>query len=268
MAVPLSSVLPNSFSDMYTADIMNDKHLLLPNGRPQFTSRELIDWQLNDLRSLLIIPSMKPEWNGVIPVIVDDLAPKGSTNLKLFRILVLPLDASDQLITQTLVSSDIYLEHGFDAEFLLQTAQYTLEAARQRQYSARGMKPLSSGFLQSEKVTKIILTKPEWRNIIENYMLNLGCEAQCRMDFRLACTELRNRPVAKPIEDNNSHNTKSNSNSLLKRALLTSSSTSPDAPSANKSSLTKEEKQRIWTLVQHHLYKRIGLNWEPDSFDS
>lgn len=35
------------------------------------------------------------------------------------------------------------------------------------------------------------LSKPEWRNIIENYLLNVAVEAQCRYDFKQKRSEYK-----------------------------------------------------------------------------
>ncbi|CAN6628713.1 hypothetical protein TRVA0_011S03356 [Trichomonascus vanleenenianus] len=263
--LPLRAVVPTDFSDMYAPEILASRENLNGFGRPKFTSRQLVDWSLNDLRSLLIVDSVSPQWHGVIPRIVE----QG------YRIIVLPLDASDDRIIDTLVSSDLYKEHNFDPAFLYQTARYTIEAARQRYAFENG----SHGGA---------LTKPQWRNVIENYLLNLGCEAQCRLDYKKACSMLKKQrqqelaalsssPSAsvapKPI--------KMASNSLLKKAIVTSASTSPDFPSylrnkmmpgsapvAPKVSLSRQDKQQVWTQVQSRLYARLGLDWETDDFSA
>ena len=285
--LPLHSVLPRSFKHMYTPDVLEDQSMLTPEGRPLFTKRELIDWKKNDVRSLLIVPSLKPEWHGKVPQIIEPN----------HNVLVLPLDASDEQIIDTLVSSDIYKEHNFEHRFLVQTAHYTVQAARQRHAGAA-----------SQSSSKQTLTTPEWRNIIENYLLNLACEAQCRLDFKKSCSYLKKHKLYQreqeerklkkqqqqqfeqqqlPAHHHHHHQpskTKSTS-PLLKQAILTSLSTSPDFPSAflpsssatgttehsrSKSSsnklvsLSRAEKQQIWVHVQNDLYARLGLNWEAD----
>lgn len=268
--LPLRSVIPSSFADMYTPDILENKSLLTKDGRPMFTQRELVDWHKNDLRSLLIVSSLKPAWRGKVPHIIEPG----------YRVMVLPLDASDQVIVQTLVSSDLYKEHRFEQQFLEQTAEYTVQAARQR-------------------TSHQVLTKPEWRNIVENYLLNLACEAQCRLDFKEACSDLKRqkrKEAAKEcvsskgsVQDDASNGmvghkpitgSFKSTSPLLKQAILTRLSTSPDYSSMLNSrggiqhqpvakpkvstSLTRQEKQRIWVDVQAQLYARLGLNWLPD----
>ncbi|KAA8915701.1 hypothetical protein TRICI_002144 [Trichomonascus ciferrii] len=246
--LPLRAVLPTDYSDMYTEDLLQSNNLN-SLGRPLFTERALVDWTLNDIRSLLIVDRLRPEWKGRVPTICE----RG------YRVMHLPLDATNNQIIHTLVSSDMYKEHDFDYSFLYQTAQYTVNAARQRQqqqhemFSMEGNKPL---------------TKPEWRNIIENYLLNLACEAQCRIDYKKTCSYLKKKkqeqhvtkPSSPPLNS-------SNTSPLLKKALLTSSSTSPDFPSylrPSKPSLSRQEKQQVWVQVQTKLYRRLGLDWEAD----
>jgi hypothetical protein len=261
LVLPLASVVPGDFSDMYGEDVLSDSRNLNALGRPLFTQRDLVDWSLNDLRSLLIVERMRPQWNGQLPLIAE----KG------YRMVYLPVDSSDEEIIETLVRSDIYKEHNFDEKFLRQTAKYTVEAARQRPGSPS---PLSSSpsSLSGSPVfefehKKLALTKPQWRNIIENYLLNLGCEAQCRLDYKKACVILKKQKQQQMESNSNS------SNSLLKKALLTSSSTSPDFPSYFKShlnngkaGLSRSEKQTVWVSVQKKLYDRLGLDWEADDF--
>lgn len=235
--ISLQDALPRDFSDMYAPEVVNDPSVLLASGRPIFTQRELIDWTKNDIRSLLIVCS-KPD-HGMLPISTPG-----------FRYMYLPLDSTDEEIIATLVQSDLYREHGFDPSFLRQTAQYTVEAARMRADNAK------------------VLTKPQWRNIIENYLLNLGCEAQCRADFKRAChmakqpkSKLARAPSLEPIDEH-----KSLSSSLLRQALL---NTSPElkAASLKKRKLNKSEKQHIWVKVQTELYSRLGLNWAADDFN-
>jgi STD1/MTH1 len=270
LVLPLSKVVPTDFSDMYGFDVLCDPKCLSALGRPLFTQRDLIDWNLNDLRSLLIVDSLKPQWGNQLPLIAE----KG------YRLVYLPLDAGDEEIIETLISSDIYKEHNFDEKFLRQTARYTVEAARQRAASrsppssrSSSSTSLSSSYSSPSSPVfsldshgRLPLTKPEWRNIIENYLLNLGCEAQCRMDYKKACVILKKQKQQQL--DTNHHS----STSLLKKALLTSSSTSPDFPSylkpqlSSKHSLTRSEKQTVWVAVQKKLYERLGLDWEADDF--
>jgi len=266
--ITLKQATPSAFHDMYTSDILENA-TLTASGRPSFTQRNLVDWGLNDVRSLLIITELKPEWNGVIPTIVEPG----------YKFSVLPLTSSNRQIVETLVSSDIYKEFEFDKKFLTQTAKYTVEAARHRRTSSSSV-PQMFEFDQESP-----LTKAEWRNIIENYLLNLGCEAQCRLDYERIChTIKRQKRLQSSTTSSQSssltsssishHSPSSSPPSLLKQALLASSSTSPDFPSylkpksasttRQKISLSREEKQRIWVQVQSQLYRRLGLDWEAD----
>lgn len=250
--LPLRDVLPNDYSDMYTKDLLTESNVN-SLGRPMFTERPLVDWTVNDIRSLLIIDNLKPEWNNKIPKICE----KG------YKVIYLPLNSNDEQIISALINSDIYKEHNFDYNFLYQTAQYTVQAARQRQ--------LSTGIFQFEEKNNY-LTKPEWRNIIENYLLNLACEAQCRIDYKKTCSYLKKKKQDQQISYKTSTSpplNSSNTSPLLKKALLTSSSTSPDFPSCfknsnNKPTLSKQEKHQVWVQVQTKLYRRLGLDWEAD----
>jgi len=241
--LPLRSCLPSTFVDMYAPEVIDDVKHLNALGRPRFTDRALVDWGLNDVRSLLIVCELRPEWNGMLPQVTESG----------YRMQLLPLDASNDIIVQVLVDSDVYREHGFDERFRIQTAEYTVEAARRRRNSCN--EPL---------------TKPEWRNIIENYILNLGCEAQCRLDYKRSCMKLKKQKhdaekAAKRLSS-------SPPSSLLKKALLASSATSPDFPSylaakpakPKSMSLSRQEKQQIWVQVQTELYDRLGLDWDAD----
>lgn len=233
--LPLKSLLPTSYKNMYTPDVLENKNMLTRDGRPLFTQRDLIDWTKNDTRSLLIVPELRPEWHGRVPQAIEPG----------YNVVVLPLDSSDDRIIQTLVQSDIYKEHAFEERFLLQTAQYTVQAARQRCAS------------------KTQMTLAEWRNVIENYLLNLACEAQCRDDFKKSCALLKKHKQRELRQQSNSAKMP-----LLKRAIMTRLSTSPDYKEMNgpvaKVSLSRTEKQQIWVHVQTELYARLGLDWEAD----
>lgn len=258
--LPLKSVLPTSYAAMYTPDVLADTTQLTAEGRPLFTQRDLVDWRKNDLRSLLIVPKLRREWNGVAPQIIEPG----------FRIIVLPLDASEDEIINTLVSSDIYKEHKFEHRFLVQTAQYTVQAARQRNVNQQQGR----------------MTLPQWRNIIENYLLNLACEAQCRLDFKQTCLYLKKHKQREQEQllrqqqeqQQQQQQQKRSTSPLLKKAILTNlMSTSPEfnkhittsnssssASISAKVSLSRTEKQQIWVHVQTELYARLGLNWEAD----
>ncbi|CDO94953.1 unnamed protein product [Kluyveromyces dobzhanskii CBS 2104] len=291
----LEQALPTIFYDMYSPDILMNPQNLMSNGRPNFTKRELLDWDMNDIRSLLIIESMRPEWNGQLPSITfnqlqDRIGQEPS--IPQFRFQLLPLRSPDDFIISTLVSSDLYLEANLDYEFKLTSAKYTVNSARKRHEEIIGF---------HEAVMN--LSKPEWRNIIENYLLNIAVEAQCRFDFKKACSEYKkwklDQVKQQAIQQNMLHHqqnfvTKPNmppptiipkktKNSLLRRALLKSSqikieeqmeleqqqqqqqATVPLVEVPTKISLTKDEKSMVWSHCQLQVYQRLGLDWTPDN---
>lgn len=230
-----------------------------------FTKRALLDWELNDIRSLLILEKLHPDWNNQLPVIYT---PQG------FKFEYLPLDADDSQIVKTLVESDLYKEANLDMAFRIQTAKYTLHAARSRH----------AQFLRSSGLPLIYnnrFSKPEWRNVIENFLLNLAVEAQCRHDFKKSCSELKRVKKQEAIKAgvNSGNSTTSNTNptptapklngknSLLRKAIfndVTQSAKETSQPQQRSTKLTKEEKARLWTDVQEKVYRRIGLDWAPD----
>lgn len=234
----LQQAIPQQFEDMYSPELMVDRSVLI-DGRPPFTKRALLDWELNDIRSLLIVESLKREWNGQLPII---FAPQG------FKFEYLPLDADDSTIINTLVNSDIYKEAKLDKAFRVQTAKYTLHAARVRHQQHNLMQHHQNH-----------LSKPEWRNVIENFLLNLAVESQCRADFKKKCHELqqwkRRASGVGPMKG-----------SLLKKALL--NDVSSQHPHQGHVKLTKEEKAQLWTEVQEKVYTRIGLDWTPDTISA
>lgn len=295
LVLTLEQALPSMFYDMYSPDILMNPQNLLGNGRPKFTKRELMDWDLNDIRSLLIVERLKPEWHGQLPRIdfstMQNVNGPDSKVLE-FRFILLPLDSSDDVIIDTLVNSDLYTEANLGYEFKMSSAQYTVNSARQRHEQLLGY---------HEPVMH--LSKPEWRNIIENYLLNIAVEAQCRFDFKKACSEYkkwkleqvqtefleqqRQTSITKPNMPPPSIIPKKSKNSLLKRALLRSSqlkigermeeqnsqgqendlvnagSENSDLPT--KVSLSKEEKAMVWSHCQLQVYQRLGLDWTPDN---
>ncbi|CCH46849.1 hypothetical protein BN7_6450 [Wickerhamomyces ciferrii] len=237
-SLTLHDALPHSFHDMYAPELLADPSLLI-DGRPMFTKRALLDWELNDIRSLLIVEQLRPEWNGRLPEIK---VPSG------FKLQYLPLDADDETVVRVLVESDIYKESKFDLNFRIQTAKYTLNAARQRH----------AMFLQNSGIPLFYnnrLSKPEWRNVIENYLLNLAVESQCRYDFKKACHEQKKFKRNQSLQSSSSNG----GNSLLRKALL--NDVNKDSPVK----LTKDDKAKLWTQVQSKVYKRIGLDWTPDT---
>lgn len=288
--VTLQDALPKTFFDMYPPEILlTDPSNLLCNGRPKFTERELLDWELNDIRSLLIVENLRPEWGTGLPTIVTN-----HENLPNFRFQLLPLNSSDDFIIETLVNSDLYLEASLDFPFKLTSAKYTVTSARKRHEEITG---------KNEPIMQ--LSKPEWRNIIENYLLNIAVEAQCRFDFKHRCSEFKKfklqqqqqanlkKPDMPPpsfIPANKQRSSSSTSNggaSLLKRTLMknlqlknfhkgqdynnehqlndnNSSISTGSNHATGKVSLTKDEKAMLWSHCQAQVYQRLGLDWQPD----
>ncbi|CCD25388.1 Std1p NDAI_0F00690 [Naumovozyma dairenensis CBS 421] len=280
--ITLEDALPKTFYDMYPPEVlMSDPSNLFYNGRPKFTKRELLDWDLNDIRSLLIVEKLRPEWGNQLPTIIAT----NGMNVPQFRLQLLPLRSMDNFIIKTLVESDLYLEANLDYEFKVTSAKYTVASARKRHEQITGL---------NEPIMN--LSKPEWRNIIENYLLNIAVEAQCRFDFKQRCSEfkkwkLQQSNLKKPDmpppslipRGSSSSAGKGNginpsSNNLLKKALMKNmqmknlGNGQEQQPSINKSmeqqnvkiSLTKEEKANIWSHCQAQVYQRLGLDWQPD----
>ncbi|SCU85419.1 LAFA_0D15544g1_1 [Lachancea sp. 'fantastica'] len=280
-SVSLQDALPKTFYDMYASDLLLDPHNLLCNGRPKFTKRELLDWDLNDIRSLLIVERLRPEWGYQFPVIEFDTtsittsSSSAKTPVPQFRFQLLPLDSPDDMIIRCLVESDLYLEANLDYEFKLTSARYTVSAARKRHEQLVG---------RHEPVMR--LSKPEWRNIIENYLLNIAVEAQCRFDFKRHCAEYKKWKqqqalVKKPdMPPPSTIPQRKREPSLLRKTLLkntaiksTSSTPEETLPTAAntafknpnfKVSLTKDEKSMLWSQCQSQVYLRLGLDWTPD----
>ncbi|GMM33820.1 Std1 protein [Saccharomycopsis crataegensis] len=299
--ITLAEALPTSFKDMYPSQYFEQSSSASHDGRPLFTKRPLIDWQLNDLRSLLIVCDLKMEWNHQVPIIYS---PPG------FRIQYLPLDALDDQIVDVLVKSDMYMERIKDHEFRYQIAKRTVEASRDR-HNLAVMESLSSNKLT---IKDHFLHKYEWRNLIENFLLNLAIEAQCRHDLKKIVSSLKKQrkamiqrgetpkkfvpPPPYSSSSSSSSASKKPTESLLKKAILNDytiysksqgqaptlptssfsgrSSSNKISPSADTGSdngstgsngytyVTKDEINLIWGQVQENVYGRLGLNWKPD----
>lgn len=223
--IRLEHAMPSNFLDMYTKSTLLTNRLL-PNGRPEFTNRALIDWNLNDVRSLLIIHELRPEWGNNLPKIIAP-NPHGPK----YRFQLLPLYCSDEFIIQSLVGSDLYLEANLDHEFKVKSATYIVKTARERhELMNRGTK---ESFMNLQKF--------EWRNIIENYLLNLAVEAQCRYDFKNNCNEFKKwkmQQLGISVHD-----------------------------TRHKIHLNLEEKDMVWQQCQAFVYKRLNLDWKPDSLN-
>lgn len=249
--ITLKEALPNRFDDMYSKETLNCNELL-PNGRPSFTRQALGDWEINDIRSLLIIPELKPEWNSTIPTILQEGIPK-------FRIILLPLSSPIETIISTLVNSDIYLEANLDYDFKVTSATYIVQTAIHRKEQTMGI-PIHGPILH--------MTKIEWRNIIENYLLNMGVEAQCRHDFRERCHDYKLWKIEQKRQTQTSMPPPSvipGKQSLLKRTLLKNHNQKDlSTPTHHTITLTKEEKRIIWSQCQAQVYQRLGLDWIPD----
>lgn len=232
--VSLQAVLPTDFSLYYPPLVFSDPSISLnADGRPLFTQRDLIDWRLNDLRLLLIMDTIPAEWERLseLPVVIE--VSEDKRLMMALRIQYLPLDASNDWIVKVLVESDIYRESNFSTSFRVQTASYSLQAARLKH-------------AQDHPDGKVFLTRPEWRNVIENFLLNLAVESQCRYEFKRVCSRLlkERRGLVRATDG------------LLRRALLN------DPGKRTKAS--REERQEIWCRIQTSVYQRLGLDWQPD----
>ncbi|KAH3674757.1 hypothetical protein WICPIJ_009489 [Wickerhamomyces pijperi] len=232
----LEECLPSTYTDLYSPELLANPSQLT-NGRPTFlVSRPLQNWALNDIRSLLILSELKHDWHGQIPVIYN---PQG------FKVQLLPLSSSDEQIIQTLAESDIYKEAQFEWSFRVQTAKYTVCTARARHD-------------QYHNNSSSAWSKPEWRNIIENFMLNLGVENQCRMEYKLALAEFK--------KFKKSESTNRDKGNLLKKALLNEGQQAQGGKKIGGGfKLSKEEKFQLWQGVQGSVYQRLGLDWKPDN---
>jgi len=223
--IALEHAVPSDFSDMYTRSTLLTNRML-PNGRPEFTVRNLIDWTLNDTRSLLIINELRPEWGNKLPKIIGSVL-RGSK----YRFQLLPLYCSDEFLIESLVSSDIYLEANLDHEFRLRSATYIVKTARERhELMAGGVKEI---FMSLQKF--------EWRNIIENFLLNLAVEAQCRYDFKHNCSEYKKWKMQQ--QGISIHET------------------------PQKIYLSPSEKDMLWQQCQSFVYGRLNLDWKPDALN-
>lgn len=250
LSIYLKDALPTNFNDYYFPENLMDKSQLLPNGRPKFSHRPgLVDWNLNDLRSLLIVDQLRNEWYGKIPSIypeeiVTTNAKNGARSKQSisFKIVVLPLNSDDNTIIHTLANSDLFTEHNLDPHFKMMTAKYIVQNARKKYSALHG--PNSVHF-------NMLLSKPEWRNIIDNYLLNIGVEAQCRLEFKIKCKEYKRWKQEQKLQSLQTQNQK----------------TPTQYPVQNNSvTITKEEKALLWQQIQKDVYTRVGLDWQPDSF--
>lgn len=208
--LPLREAIPRSYSQFYDPKIYADEKNINDLGRPKFTDRNLIDWGLNDIRSLLFRPRDSANW--------PEIREAG------FHITSLPLDAPDCALVEVLASSDLFKEHRW------LTANVRREVARCIVRATRV--DAGSG----------CLTLPQWRHMIEEYMLNLACQVQCRSDYRKALAQLKNN----------------------KSSVYGSDSDIGSPPELQPDHVTVEERCRLWRSCQKALYNRLNLDWELD----
>lgn len=231
--ITLRDAIPKDYSDMYSVATFQQNEIL-PNGRPKFTQRDLMDWDINDIRSLLIVDKLKPAWGNSIPMVTINsneysVYHDSNGNLIQFRIILLPLHSSEQTIIDTLVNSDLYMESGLDYEFRYAIAKYIVESVKKKYESIPNK--IVNGVIYLDKIT--------WRNVIENYLLNIAVEAQCRFDFRQRCRDFEKWKL-----DN------------LKQGSV--------EDTRGRIVLTKEEKLILWSQCQAQVYQRLSLDWKPD----
>lgn len=230
----LSQALPSDFSDYYATELNVPR---FSNMRPKFTKRKLKSWELNDIRSLLIYPELKPEWHGKVPSVISPY-----TGL-VFRIQVIPLSCPDEHFAECLANSDIYCESSLDAEFRLGTARYIVEKARRRHRSIleQNYRVPPEAFDEMTNTVGDVkydeYFKYEWRNIIENYLLNIGIENQCRYEFKDMVSKLRRLGQRSVAAD-----------SLYKKAL-----------SSKTADLDEATKMQVWRDVQQRVYDRLDM---------
>lgn len=242
----LNDALPKDFSDYYSPDLEVER---FSNGRPVFTRRALKNWELNDLRSLLIFSELKPEWNNKIPEISSPYP-----NIH-FRIQIIPNYFADEQIIQYLTHSDIYKEAKLDLEFRNRTATFIVMRARVRHkqilIDSFGVNP--SNFILNQNLVGDIKTdsyfKFEWRNIIENYLLNLGIENECRIEFKSRISKLKK--ITQEKRSTKGKSNKSLKNNLYKKVLL-----------ENKA-IDESLKINIWKEVKSDVYRMLNMDgWD------
>lgn len=244
--ISLHDALPHDFSEYYAPDLDVTR---FSNGRPRYTKRDLKHWELNDTRSLLIFT----EWEGKIPQV------KSPIHGKSFRIQIIPNYFPDDQIALFLAKSDIYLEAKFDEEFRLHTARFVIQKAR-----IRHMQVLVSSFgvpenyFNESHITGNIeydcYFKFEWRNIIENFLLNLAIEYQCRYDYKLRIQKLmgidneKRIKVGLPVdhEGDIQMSYSKPSGSLYKKTLI-----------RQGFEINDEMKAEIWKDVQNKVYMSL-----------
>lgn len=227
--IPLRSALPSKFRPFYAPDLYETPENINEFGRPKFTERDLVDWGLNDVRSLLFWHKPRKAWGGRVPEIKESG----------FRIELLPLNASDSKIISVLSNSSIYREHNIEKEIREQLAAGAVRGTRE-----------ISGKRQK-------LTLPQWRYMIESYLLNMGCEAQTRLDYTNAILKLKKRKLLgdSPL---------SKLSSRL-RCDMRQLRGAPLEKQLQDVDVSEVEMRETFEQVQLAIYKRLGLDWEADT---
>lgn len=209
--IPLRESLPRDFSRYYEPEVYANEKNINEIGRPKHTDRNLVDWGLNDVRSLLFRPEKARKW----PKIQEPG----------FHIVSLPLDASDDVLVDILAHSDLFKEHKWlTVHVRSEIAAHVVHAAREA----------SGG--------NSCLTLPQWRHMVEEYMLNLACQVQCRLDFRKSLSQLKQ----------------------TKSEIYGSDTDSCSPPELQPEHVTVEERCRLWRSCQKALYNRLNLDWKLD----
>lgn len=204
-SLTFDEAVPKDFRPYYDKAHFENGAYLTERGRPEFTDRHLVDWELNDNRSLLFYPELPRGWHAVPHIVQKD-----------YQIYLLPTNAETAQAVNTLVDSNLYIESDIDRDVKLQIARSSVNAA----YSEA-----SSG----------TLSLPQWRHMIENYLLNLACEVQVRADYKRALRQLkRNKLYLSP---------------------------------GKSIRVSQEERAEVFQKVQASLYRRLGLNWDVDPID-
>ncbi|KAK9480615.1 hypothetical protein V1514DRAFT_324942 [Lipomyces japonicus] len=279
-------VIPLSFHEYYSDEVFEkfppEESLFKPSDgvlssfglvdlylrRPSFTHRDVVNWELNDLRSLCILHDPIPERPDIF-----------SFNLKedRFEARIIPLTFTPEQIAAGLALSDLYKESEFTAFHRAELAYQTIQLCDPREI-APNYRPL---------------TKQEWRRIIDYYLLALGCETQARLDFHAALasrvykkldkSNLLKRVLLNRAVSSNANKTRNDVNRLVPNnstpspsktnlgAILARTTGSifgslnkPDKQSVNPAQVVPRSEQKIlWREVQLSVYKRLGLAWEP-----
>ncbi|GMG28691.1 unnamed protein product [Ambrosiozyma monospora] len=282
--ITLNDALPKDFTNYYSPDLNVPR---FSNNRPRFTRRNLKNWEINDVRSLLIYPSIKSEWsnnnnnnnNNNNSVNTDTDIEMCNTNSKTlapapppvitvpeiispyphlqFRIQILPLESTDLQYVEFLAQSDIYKESKFDYAFKYNTAMYIVQQARIRHqqmlsvnFGAQEEQFNSEGLCGLKKFDCFDLC--EWRNIIENYLLNLGIENQCRIEFKNRIEKLEcctNEKLGGGGAGGfGSGGKKRRSDDLYRKVLI-----------KDKVVINDELKTKVWQDVQKFVYQNIEI---------